>query len=272
MATPDSAYSQAGSSTFAAQMATRTAEQHAALLLEHLQTGMHVLDVGCGGGSITIGIAGAVAPGRVVGIDFQRSEIDAAKARSAAHGVGNVEFQVVDVTSGVPFPDASFDAAFAHTVFMHLPDPVATLTELRRVLRPGGIVVVCDPDLGASLRVPTSDVMTAWASVVARVHQHHGTNGLIGRDLRRLLWEAGFVRAEAHARAESYGTATATAAFAAFLQSQVPNFARTALEQGWMDRATVDAVVADIESWAADRDAFAVTVWCEAIAWVDEAA
>jgi SAM-dependent methyltransferase len=252
-------------------MATRTAEQHAALLLDHLQPGMQVLDVGCGGGSITIGIAAAVAPGRVVGIDLQRSEIGAAQARAAERGVGNVEFHVGDVTAGVPFPDASFDAAFAHTVFMHLPDPVATLSEVRRVLRPGGVIVVCDPDLGASLRVPTSDVMTAWASVVARVQQHHGTNGQIGRHLRRLLWEAGFVRAEAHARAESHGTATATAAFAAFLQSQVPNFARTALEKGWTDRATVDAVLAEIERWATDRDAFAVSVWCEAIAWVDGA-
>jgi ubiquinone/menaquinone biosynthesis C-methylase UbiE len=134
-------------------MARRTAAQEAAFFLPHLRPGMRVLDVGCGPGSITVGLAEVVAPGEVVGIDVQQSQVERARDLAVERGVANVRFEVGDVYR-LPFLDHSFDAVFAHTVLMHLQEPVRALAEARRVLRPGGITGVRDPDYGTMLSLP----------------------------------------------------------------------------------------------------------------------
>ena len=58
----------------------RSAETHAAYLLPHLRSGDRVLDFGCGPGTITVGLAGAVDPGEVHGIDMEESQIAMARA------------------------------------------------------------------------------------------------------------------------------------------------------------------------------------------------
>ena len=78
-------YSQLGCATCEATLAKRTASQDAAFLLPHLRAGIHVLDAGCGPGSITLGLAAAVAPGEVVGIDFQPSLVENVYTGSLFH-------------------------------------------------------------------------------------------------------------------------------------------------------------------------------------------
>jgi len=92
-------YSQQACATFEAAMAKRTASQAAVFLLPHLRTGMHVLDAGCGPGSITLGLAAAVAPRGVVGIDVQPSQVEQARALAAQRGVTNVRFEVINIYS-----------------------------------------------------------------------------------------------------------------------------------------------------------------------------
>ena len=100
--------------------AERTAEFQAAFFLPHLRPGMALLDLGCGPGSITTGLAAAVAPGPTTGVDNDPVEIDGVEVTSA------------DVMS-LPFPDASFDAIFASALLQHLSDPLGALREARRV-------------------------------------------------------------------------------------------------------------------------------------------
>jgi SAM-dependent methyltransferase len=140
-------YSHLGNPAFEAELVLRTASQEAAFFLPFLRPGMRVLDLGCGPGSITLGLAEAVAPGETVGVDVQPSQVAQAQALSASRGVMNVRFEVADVYR-LPFPDGSFDAVFAHAVLMHLREPVRALLEVRRVLRPGGIAGVRDSDWG----------------------------------------------------------------------------------------------------------------------------
>src|SRR5215218_2744965 len=75
-----------------AELATRTVAREAAFLLPHLRPGMRLLDVGCGPGSITLGLAATVAPGEVVGLDLRPEVIAQARASAAARGVANVRF------------------------------------------------------------------------------------------------------------------------------------------------------------------------------------
>ena len=133
------AYIERDNRSFEAQLEERTASVDAAFLLPHLRSGMRVLDVGCGPGTITLGLAQSVAPGEVVGVDLQESMVERARALAAERGIANVRFDLADAYE-LPFPDRSFDAALEHRVLMHLADPIRGLREVRRVLRPGGVL------------------------------------------------------------------------------------------------------------------------------------
>ena len=117
----------------------RTAENSAAYLLPHLRSGMALLDVGCGPGNITCDLADRVAPGPVVGLDVSAEVVTAAATDAEARGTANVAFQPGDLYA-LEFDDDAFDVVHAHQVLQHLTDPVAALAELRRVVRPDGVV------------------------------------------------------------------------------------------------------------------------------------
>ena len=135
----ESSYTMGYSEEFLQLLHRRNAESNAAYLLPHLKPGLRVLDFGCGPGTISVGLARAVDPGELHGIDFEESQIDLARAAAEAGGHGNATFHVGDVTD-LPFEDDYFDAAHCHAVLMHVPDTAATLSEVKRVLKPGGIV------------------------------------------------------------------------------------------------------------------------------------
>jgi SAM-dependent methyltransferase len=257
-------YSQQDNPSFEAVLALRTAAQQAAFFVPHLHPGMHVLDVGCGPGSITLGLAELVAPGRVVGIDVQPSQIEQARALAGARGVANVRFEAADLYR-LPFADGTFDAVFAHGVLMHLHEPVRALMELRRVLRPGGVAGLRDPDLGAVLHAPLTPLLEQWLQLRLQVRRHNGGDPFVGRQHRRLLLQAGFAAAEASASVYAAGSAEALRSHGAFLHAQWAGLARTALEQRWIDDAIARAITAEIDAWTRRPDAFAATLWCQAI-------
>lgn len=97
--------------------------------------GQRWLDAGCGTGVFTEEIVARCRPAAVVGIDPSAEQIAYAKARSAAAGA---EFRVGDAQA-MPFPDAGFDVAVMALVLHFLPDPPKALSEIARVLRPGGV-------------------------------------------------------------------------------------------------------------------------------------
>src|SRR5262249_54126262 len=71
----------------------RTAEEAAAFLLPELRPGMRLLDVGCGPGSITRGLAERLVPGEVVGVDLSAETLAGARAEAAARGLSNLRYQ-----------------------------------------------------------------------------------------------------------------------------------------------------------------------------------
>ncbi len=99
-----------------------------------------LLDVGCGSGEW---LASMRRLGwQVDGVDFDERAVRQARASGLAIGLGDVEAQA--------YADGRFDVVTLNHVVEHLPDALATLRECRRVLRPGGTLVVCTPN-GASL-------------------------------------------------------------------------------------------------------------------------
>ena len=135
-ATPETGYTMGYNEEFRQLLDRRSAATHAAHLLPHLQPGMRVLDLGCGPGTISVGLAEAVAPGELLGIDLEESQVAMARGAAEAGGHGNATFHVGDATD-LPFEDDEFDAVHCHAVLMHIPDTGAALAEVRRVLKPG---------------------------------------------------------------------------------------------------------------------------------------
>jgi len=97
-----------------------------------------VLDAGCGSGRLTVALAGTGAA--VTGIDTTVGQLAQARRRADETGV-ELRLLEVDFNATLPFGDASFDAVTSRLALMAAEDPVATLTELRRVLEPGGRLV-----------------------------------------------------------------------------------------------------------------------------------
>src|SRR6478672_2780569 len=108
------------------QHAQRTADEAAAFLLPHLRPDMRLLDVGCGPGSITRGLAERLPAGEVVGLDLSRETLEAARRDATARGLANLRYEEGSVYQ-LPFPDASFDVVYAHQVLQHLRERGAAL-------------------------------------------------------------------------------------------------------------------------------------------------
>lgn len=174
-----------------AHHAARTVDNSAGFLLPHLAGVTRLLDVGCGPGSVTRGLASIVEPGEVVGIDASPTVIDIATRESVAADVKNVAFSVADVYA-LPFEEGEFDVAYAHQVLQHLVDPVGALSEMQRVVRSGGVVAVRDADYGAFAWAPEHPALTRWLDLYHRVTEHNGAQADAGRHLPRWFADAGF--------------------------------------------------------------------------------
>src|SRR5438128_9161 len=100
-----------------------------------------VLDVACGPGLIVVAFARVV--NHATGIDLTPAMLERARAYATEQGVTNVTWRQGDVLP-LPYPDASFSIVTSRFAFHHFLDPAAVLTQMARVCRPGGHVVVVD--------------------------------------------------------------------------------------------------------------------------------
>jgi ubiquinone/menaquinone biosynthesis C-methylase UbiE len=255
-------------------MSHRTSTVQAAFLLPHLRSGMRLVDCGCGTGSITADLAEIVAPGEVVGIDMRESDLDHGRELAHERGLPNLEFKTASIYE-LPFPDGSFDAAFASNVLMHLGDPLAALKEMRRVLKPGGVVGIADTARFRVARAPTNALLDAWDALGPRVMAHNGGSPHYSFGQRALLRQAGFSRTEGHVRIAGghgerpAGTLEETRRMA---ESEIVRLreavGKVALEQGWITHPELDAMAQALMAWGEDPDAFLMLPIPCAVGWV----
>ncbi|HEY8809036.1 MAG TPA: methyltransferase domain-containing protein [Solirubrobacterales bacterium] len=106
------------------------------------EPGERLLEIGPGTGYYTLDLATWVGPeGRVEIFDLQQEFLDHVSGRAGERGLANVVPTQGDATA-LPYEDASIDAVALTAVLGEIPDPVAALREIRRVLKPGGRLVV----------------------------------------------------------------------------------------------------------------------------------
>lgn len=170
----------------------RTAKNSAGYLLPHLEPGMHLLDVGCGPGTITMDLAELLgATGRVTALERTTDALDLARVEAARRGTANVDFVVGDVTA-LDLPADSYDVVHAHQVLQHVDEPVRALGEMRRVCRPGGVVAVRDSDYTAFAWHPQLPELDRWLEVYLQVTRSNDAEPNAGRRLLSWARAAGF--------------------------------------------------------------------------------
>ncbi len=264
-ATPD--YTMGFSDEFLESLRRFTAASNAAYLLPYLRPGLRVLDFGCGPGTISSGLAEAVAPGELHGIDMEASQIDLARSVAEVRGQDNATFHVGDVT-GLPFEDGSFDVAHCHNVLMHVPDTAAVLAEVRRVLKPGGVLGCREMISDSSFTRPDYGVLqSAWEMFADLVAADDG-HPQMGKDLKTHLVEAGFTNVRAAASFDLYDSPADVAFIYEFANQWflAPEITEAAIKYGAATREMVDALAAAYDDWKDHPGALCGVAYGEAVA------
>jgi ubiquinone/menaquinone biosynthesis C-methylase UbiE len=152
----------------------------------------------------------------------------------------------------------------------HIAEPVAALAEVRRVLKPGGVIGVRSSTHIAGLQWPDPDLIRTQMAIFARQKATGGANWGIAPSLRAHLRSAGFSRVVGSASEESGGTPAETRLLAeeAFRAATQSDTIADALARGFTDPAEVAQFGDRWRAWGDDPDAFYTVNRCEAIGWV----
>lgn len=155
-----------------------------------IESARSVLDLGCGTGIAARAIAHRKAfVGHITGVDMSPYLIAEAKRLADEEGLtSSIEFRTGD-SQRLELPDASFDSAVAHTLVSHVPEPIAVLRELARIVKPGGSIAIFDGDY-ASLTFGTDDPVKGKADDETIIDAIV-TNPRVMRQMPQLLREAG---------------------------------------------------------------------------------
>lgn len=162
-------------------------------------TDHQVLDLGCGSGVVTRELAKQVYPAQVIGVDVSKTLIDQGLriyAERHQRHPENLSFQQGSVYS-LPFPDNSFDVVYARLLFQHLSAPLDALTNVLRVLKPGGKLCILDVDKGWSSLYPEPESSIELDKAIIQKQLSQGGDPWVGRKLSHYLTSAGFEAVEA---------------------------------------------------------------------------
>jgi ubiquinone/menaquinone biosynthesis C-methylase UbiE len=251
--------------TFEEQLATRSAAVYADFLAPHLRSDTALLDVGCGRGSISVGLAPQV--GHLVGIDVDDDDFADARTYAVAHDITNVEFRVGSVYA-LGVADASFDACLAHSLLEALDRPLDAVREMRRALKPGGVIGVASVEYGglilAGLQEP---LLRRFYEIRERLWLLDGADPYLGRTLRGLLGAAGFERVDATTTAMSYGTTESVRSFGLARADDCRDewYSSMAVEHGFATGEELSEMERAWTEWSGSADAYASFSWCRAI-------
>ncbi len=173
----------------ASQVALLAPREFAFLRRVGVAPGDAILDLGCGPGFFAELLVQEVVPdGRVVGVDVDGAMVALANERCAA--VENLSF-LEGTGQRLPLDDDSVDAAYARFLFQHLTDPASVLAEMRRVVRPGGLVAVGDTDDGGLVVHPAPQGFAGFLDASRRAQEARGGDREVGRKLKSLLVDLG---------------------------------------------------------------------------------
>lgn len=246
-------------------LAARSVDDYADFLTPHLSLDSHLLDVGCGTGTLALGLAART--GRVTGVDTDADDLAEARAQADRLGVTNAEFREGSAY-GVDLPDDHVDAVFGHSLLEALERPVDALREMVRVLRPGGMLAVASVEYGGYVvSGPQSQLLRRFYEIREQLWLVEGLDPYLGRRLRGLLSEAGLTEVVASTKSFSFGTAAAVRGYALDRADECSDdwYAPSAIMHGLATSDDLRDMAAAWTEWSESPESFATFAWCRAV-------
>lgn len=207
-----------------------------------------ILEAGCGVGAQTRIIAAKNPDSHFISVDISEPSLQMAKQMVYALGIDNVQFQQADIFK-LSFPDSTFDHVFICFVLEHLSQPSLALAELKRVLKPGGTMMVIEGDHGSAYFHPDSKEAHQTIDCLVELQKKHGGNANIGRELYPLMSQAGLAGVEVSPRMV-YVDASRPDLVQGFIRdtftAMVDGVEEDAVSEGLMDRDAFQKGIADL--------------------------
>jgi ubiquinone/menaquinone biosynthesis C-methylase UbiE len=156
-----------------------------------LTPGMRCLDLGCGGGDVTLQLATSVGPqGHVTGVDMDETKLELARQTAARMGLANIQFRQSDVHDWME--ESRYDFIYSRFLLTHLVDPLGMLRQMLQAVRPGRVAVVEDMDFGGSFCHPQCAGFDAYVRLYRAAAKRQRADADIGPKLYGMLLEAGW--------------------------------------------------------------------------------
>ena len=260
-------YSTGFSDVLLATVRRYRAATNAAYLLPHLEPGMKMIDVGCGPGSISVGLAEAVAPGELHGVDADGANIEISKSIAVDSGQSNAIFRVGDPLE-LPYDDDAFDVAHCHYGLTYVPDAQAALAEIRRVLKPGGILGWREMITGSCIMHPDFGVLQRAWDLFEDILTTDDAHPQMGKEVKSRLVGAGFENIRMSASYDIYDTPE-DVKFIYDVAHQwllTPEVMDTAIIYGAATQELCDSIRDAYDKWKAHPGAFCALAWGEVVA------
>lgn len=261
---------------------SRTADSEAAFLVPHIKKTDHILDVGCGPGTITTNFAKYASEGSIIGVDISTEVLTKAKALAAeAHvstqGPGSVVFEYANVLERLPYPDNTFDIVFCSQLLGHMPPPDLprqALAEMHRVLKPDGILA--SRHQAFSRFYPQSlNLDRLWSDNLARV-LHKGAPDeadSLGMKMPSLLRSVGFDADGGKVQVGAGTTVFSTPQTRQWLGWRAAGqlTPRDTFYQSWLDAGISEDEIQEtlqaVKKWVETDDAWFASLQSEILAW-----
>ncbi|MEM7226644.1 MAG: methyltransferase domain-containing protein [Pseudomonadota bacterium] len=155
-----------------------------------IEAGAACLDVGCGGGDVSLLLARHVgADGSVVGVDLDEAKLESARQEAGEAGLGQVSYRTASVFDLAP--DESFDIVYSRFLLTHLADPAGAIEAMLGALRPGGRLVLEDIDFSGHFAFPDFPALWDYVRLYSAAVATTGGDANIGPRLPGLLKASG---------------------------------------------------------------------------------
>ncbi len=133
-----------------------------------------LLDVGCGAGHWARALSRVLPPGaHIAGVDIEQAFLDQAEEAGAAFGLSSMDYRLAEAEK-LPFADAAFDLVTCQTLLIQVQDPALVLAEMMRVLKPGGALLLAEPNnLGGYFTTLLSEPRPDWPDILRLLDCYH---------------------------------------------------------------------------------------------------